>query len=174
VGEGLLSGTEFKQSSNSWDWLGKGIYFWEANPHRGIAFAREQAERQAKKNKQYKPWVIGAVIDLGLCLDLTTQVGARYVELAYESLCEIINKADRKLPENKGNGAHNLDCVVINRLHDIIAETKITPAIDSVRGVFIEGDSIYPTSMFKEKTHIQICVCNPECIKGVFRVKEYL
>ena len=27
---------------------------------------------------------------------------------------------------------------------------------------------IYPGSMIREKTHVQICVCNPNCIKGYF------
>ena len=39
---------------------------------------------------------------------------------------------------------------------------------DSVRGVFWEGHEIYPNAGFSEKNHIQICVCNPNCIKGYF------
>lgn len=39
---------------------------------------------------------------------------------------------------------------------------------DSVRGVFEEGLEPYPGSAFKEKTHIQVCVRNPNCIKGYF------
>ena len=45
-------------------------------------------------------------------------------------------------------------------------------SIDTVRGVFTEGKAIYPGSAFDEKTHIQIAVRNPECIKGVFRVPK--
>ena len=43
VGEGLLDGDDFKPSKNDYDWLGPGIYFWEANPQRGLDFARELA-----------------------------------------------------------------------------------------------------------------------------------
>ena len=39
---------------------------------------------------------------------------------------------------------------------------------DSVRGVFWEGKPLYPNAGFAEKNHIQICVCNPNCIKGYF------
>lgn len=39
---------------------------------------------------------------------------------------------------------------------------------DSVRAAFIEGDTIYPGAGFNEKTHIQICIINPDCIKGFF------
>jgi hypothetical protein len=43
------------------------------------------------------------------------------------------------------------------------------PAFDSVRAAFIEGDKIYPGAGFNEKTHIQICIINPNCIKGFFK-----
>ena len=33
---------------------------------------------------------------------------------------------------------------------------------------FWEGHSLYPNAGFAEKNHIQICVCNPNCIKGYF------
>ena len=36
----------------------------------------------------------------------------------------------------------------------------------------MEGKPIYPTAGFNEKTHIQIAVNNPACIKGVFRVPK--
>jgi hypothetical protein len=44
------------------------------------------------------------------------------------------------------------------------------PAFDTVRGVFMEGERLYPTSGFRRQSHIQICVRNPAAIKGVFRV----
>ena len=33
---------------------------------------------------------------------------------------------------------------------------------------FWEGQELYPNAGFREKNHIQICVCNPNCIKGYF------
>jgi hypothetical protein len=45
-------------------------------------------------------------------------------------------------------------------------------SIDSRRGVFIEGDPIYNTAGFYEKSHIQLCIGNPNCIKGLFIPKE--
>ena len=33
---------------------------------------------------------------------------------------------------------------------------------------FWEGQKLYPNAGFREKNHIQICVCNPNCIKGYF------
>ena len=45
-------------------------------------------------------------------------------------------------------------------------------SIASVRGAFVEGEPVYEGAGFREKTHIQICVCNTFNIKGVFRVPE--
>lgn len=61
----------------------------------------------------------------------------------------------------------DLDCAVIEDLH-LLRDNSTLPSFDSVRGLFTEGGEIYPTSGFKEKTHIQICVRNPNCIKGFF------
>lgn len=43
---------------------------------------------------------------------------------------------------------------------------------DSARGLFSEGDYIYPDAGIKEKTHVQISVRNPNCIKGYFKPRE--
>lgn len=43
VGERLLRNSPFKNSENSYDWLGHGIYFWESNPDRALDWAREVA-----------------------------------------------------------------------------------------------------------------------------------
>lgn len=62
----------------------------------------------------------------------------------------------------------DLDCAVIRQIHDIRKQNNQKP-YDSVRGIFIEGDKVYDGSEFYEKTHVQIAICNLECIKGYFR-----
>lgn len=114
--------------------------------------------------------MIGAVIELGLCLDLTTSSGLEWVRIAYESLVDVTQTAGLDLPSNSSDQLRrNLDCAVIQRLHKIL-ETQNLPTIDSIKGVFTEGQPVYPGSGLREKTHIQIAVRNPQCIKGVFRV----
>jgi len=170
VGERILQGEPFKESNNDYDWLGPGIYFWEANPLRGLDFAREAQKRPASKIKQ--AFVIGAVISLGLCLDLTTSAGVEQIRTAYNTLKELAKTSAVKLPQNSGDGLlRRLDCAVIQMVHTIRRERGDQP-IDSVKGVFIEGQRVYEGSGFHEKTHIQIAVRNPGCIKGVFRVPE--
>jgi hypothetical protein len=91
-------------------------------------------------------------------------------DAAYDSFVEVTRAAGLPLPSNSEDGLRrNLDCAVIRRLHTIL-ETQNLPAIDTIKGVFTEGQPVYPGSGFREKTHIQIAVRNARCIKGVFRV----
>ena len=164
--EKLISGQNFKASENEFDWLGTGAYFWEANPLRALEFAHEQKKRK----KVDDPGVVGAVISLGLCLDLTTKSGLDAVKQSYRDYALIVEAAEEELPKNSPDFLRrNLDCAVINYMYEAARDTD-SPLFDSVRAVFIEGDPIYPDSGFHQKTHIQIAIRNPECIKGVFRV----
>jgi hypothetical protein len=56
---------------------------------------------------------------------------------------------------------------VIENLHPERDERGQKP-FDSVRGVFVEGNELYPGAGFNDKNHIQICIRNPNCIKGYF------
>lgn len=117
-----------------------------------------------------EPFVVGAIIALGLCLDLTTPSGLEWVKIAYDSLVDVTRAAGLELPSNsKDDLRRDLDCAVLRRLHTI-PEAQSLPSIDTVKGVFTEGNAAYPGSGFREKTHIQIAVRNARCIKGVIRV----
>ena len=176
VGEKVLSGlTELHFSKNDYDWLGNGIYFWENDPGRALHYAtllRKNPERSHTKVKY--PFVIGAVIDLGYCLDLLENSSLEILKQGYELLCA--TNAD--LPQNKSIGKEkdlllrNLDCAVIQTVHAFKSIQK-EQSFDSVRGAFWEGKDLYPNAGFKEKTHIQICVRNHNCIKGYFRPRNF-
>lgn len=60
-----------------------------------------------------------------------------------------------------------LDCAVIENLHAMQRQIQLKP-FASVRGVFVEGEELYPGAGFHDKNHIQICIRNPNCIKGFF------
>ncbi len=171
VGENLLAGEPFTPSENDYDWLGPGIYFWESNPKRALEWA-QLLHRRRHGSEPSQPFVVGAVIDLGFCLDLLTSNGIAAVKAAHQLFEERLELSDGPRPTNSGGSdllLRHLDCAVLKHLHRIRSRSGQT-AFDTVRGVFIEGASIYPDSGFREKTHIQICVCNPDVIKGVFRV----
>ncbi|MGA3264599.1 MAG: hypothetical protein ABSC47_11205 [Terracidiphilus sp.] len=170
LGEDFLAGNKsFQPSDNDYDWLGPGVYFWESNPHRALEFAREKVKRgKAIRN----PFVVGAVIDLGLCLDLTTKDSMENLKDAHRSLMKTIGPTGGPLPVNgPENWRRRLDCAVIRFLH-LIRQNSGSEPVDTVRGIFTEGSPIYEGSAFLEKTHVQIAVVNPECIKAVFRVPK--
>ncbi len=170
VAELLLLGEPLIPSRNDYDWLGPGVYFWEANPLRGLQFARESSSRTGSRIDV--PTVVGAVIDLGLCLDLTTAEGLRWLRTAHSSLKVSLAETGNPMPRNSSDGLRrNLDCAVISHLHEIMSHTGGAP-IDTVKGIFVEGEFAYPGSGVREKTHIQIAVCNPACVRGVFRVPK--
>lgn len=170
----IENNAEMKPSTNDYDWLGNGIYFWEHNLARAWQWAEEASKR---KNSRIKtPAVIGAVIDLGTCLNLVDSDNIELVKSQYKVFKAMVEISKGTLPKNKNIGNNtdlllrNLDCAVIESLHAFRRVTKLQP-FDSVRGVFIEGNPIYPDSGFMEKSHIQICVRNPNCIKGYFAPK---
>lgn len=175
MAEKLLAGEEeFQPSENDYDWLGSGTYFWESNPVRGLEFAYElQKRRKGGGSTNIKePYVIGAAIELGFCLDLMSSTGLKAVQSSFDELAAAFAAAKKLLPVNElGQDLllRKLDCAVINYLHGM-RDRVSQPAFQSVRGVFVEGEAAYLGAGFKAKTHIQICVRDPKCIKGIFRV----
>lgn len=175
----LLSGKKsLVHSENSYDWLGHGSYFWDNNPRRALEFATFLTTLKGnKKNTVHKPAVIGAVINLGFCLDLLDSDNLIFLEEAYLLLEASYKALGLSLPVNKPIGGNKdlilreLDCAVIESLHQFREQENMKP-FDSVRGVFWEGTELYPNAGFRKKDHIQICIRNPNCIKGYFLPRQ--
>jgi len=166
VGRALLAGKPFRESNNDYDWLGGGIYFWEANPHRALSFAREQSRRGRVK----KPFVVGAALTLGNCIDTLNEESIRMIAAAQKKLVRTCRLSGAPLPRNVGGPdllLKRLDCAVIMALHEMLEDAGL-PRADSLRGLYYEGKRLYARSSFYEKSHVQICIRNPDCIKGVF------
>ena len=166
----VSGGSMLRESRNRYDWLGHGIYFWENSPARALAFAEElQQGSSGSSGRIQKPAVIGAVLDLGYCLDLFDFENLSLIRQAYT----LLEQTNMDMPENrKGRDSEDLllrdlDCAVLEMLHYYRQLLHLRP-FDSVRGAFQEGKELYPNAGFREKDHIQICVRNPNCIKGLF------
>lgn len=174
VGERVLAGKEpLSESANDYDWLGPGIYFWEGDPERALAFAAEAAEANKKVSKGSirEPFVLGAILDLGLCCNLLSSDAIGELCEAHKALEKLAAKAGTPLPKNSGGmdkGARFLDCAVIKVMHSLRQENGLEP-YDTVRGAFWEGEEIYPGAGFSNKGHVQIAVKNPSCVRGYFR-----
>lgn len=168
VGLRVLNGEDqLIASENVWDWLGPGIYFWEQNPARALEYAIEVAAGRQKNKIQIKtPFVIGAIIELGHCLNLVEPKSINIVKEAHESLEKVMKESGHEMPKNKG-AIRKLDCAVIKYVHQSNKEQGLQE-YDTIRSPFLEGQPIYPDSNFYERLHIEICVLNPSLIKGYF------
>lgn len=179
IDNAAISGkTTLVNSTNKYDWLGHGIYMWDNSPARAIEFAKSVKERSEKViSPIIFPAVIGSVINLGFCLDLLDYENLSFLKSAHGFLDMFSTVSGMKTPKNKKDGKsgdllwRELDCAVVETLHKY-RESKNMPPFDSVRGVFSEGEELYENAGFKEKYHIQICIRNPNCIKGYFLPKQ--
>jgi hypothetical protein len=92
----------FRHSNNSYDWLGNGIYFWENNYQRAIQYAQEDSMRSNSTIKI--PFVLGAVLDLGNCLDLLDQKYIDLLSVSFEFFKETLDEERKPLPKNSSFG----------------------------------------------------------------------
>ena len=159
---------DLKPSQNAWDWLGHGIYFWEDSHGRALRWAKEKARQTGSKIKS--PAVLGAVIDLGKCLNLADTDALALVKSAHRTYEELCAKSGATMLTNRGLElkARFLDCAVIETLHQWRRREKIKESFDTVRGFFPEGRQLYSGAGFRELDHIQICVRSPKQIIGYF------
>jgi len=168
----LHKNKHLNKSTNEWDWLGHGVYFWENNLER----AYQWADERAKRGDYDKPSVIGAIIDLGHCMNLTDNAYVPFLDFGFKAVKARAKSESKEIPKNKGGNdslMRFLDCAVIQQIHDFNSKKNPECEFDSVRGIFIEGKEAYPGSGFREKTHVQICIRNLNCIKGYFNPLEY-
>jgi hypothetical protein len=169
-------------SDKPYDWLGHGIYFWENNFERALQWAKEKERRGEIK----KAAVIGCVLSLDYCLDLTDTNFINLITLYFELMRDEYKKINKQLPENKNAKQdknkdlllRDLDCAVIEFMHQRIKDEisrdvrkkgySNYQTFDSTRGLFTEGGPAFPGAGIQKKNHLQICIRNSNCIKGFF------
>lgn len=181
IGEAILASGDanLTHSENDYDWLGSGCYFWENDADRAREFAREMQGRSRRRGKPItKPFVLGAVIDLGHCLNLLDRQALALVQEEYTNVSLAFAAVGQQLPVNAPlRGTHDLvfrrlDRAVIESVH-AANKRKELPEYDSVRAVFVEGDQLYPGAGFHSKNHIQICIRKPQRILAYFRPRSH-
>ena len=101
-------------SANAYDWLGKGIYFWEYVPNRALAWAKQRYRLQDTDLA-----VVGVTLKLGYCLTLLDTGKAIELSSAYQRL--IREERGQRL-RNTERGAHYLDREVIDTYCNVVSE----------------------------------------------------
>jgi hypothetical protein len=178
VGERILRGEEHvAPSTNDYDWLGSGAYFWENSPERAAAWASFLQSRRGRVRQTVRdPFVVGAIIDPGHCLDLIGAQSLAVLKQAFEEMVLTFRESGIDLPVNSAAFARDedlvhrrLDCAVCQFLHTLHEENG-QPAFDTLRAAFLEGAELHPGAGFRAQTHIQWCVRKPQqSIRGYFR-----
>lgn len=144
-------------SKNAYDWLGHGTYFWEDSYSRARQWAEQKYHAEAA--------VVRGQIRLGHCVNLLDTNWAPGVKAAYDRVVSRHAADGQKTPENRG-GYRVLDCLVMNELTGDMVKA------DTVRAAFIEGEPVYPTSLFVGLAHIQLVVVNLGAIVSPLEICE--
>ena len=173
----ILSGYKnFMTSTNVYDWLGAGVYFWENDFLRALDWAVKRYGEDAA--------VIGAKIDLGNCFDISNSYAKDILKISYGLMLEDLQDSHSSIPTNKphphgqGNPAdmvlRNLDKAVIE--YALVVADSLEPhtIYDTVRAPFQEGFPVYPGSAFREHDHIHLCVRNPNLLTNLFDPDKYI
>lgn len=110
-------------------------------------------------------------------MNLTDYGSSEILKYGYEILSYELSLVGKEMPVNKNTRGNKdlllreLDCAVIERIHQYNRDMG-KRGYDSIRGIFIEGNPVYSESGIMEKTHVQLCIINPNCIKGYFKPLE--
>ncbi|MDB6055607.1 MAG: hypothetical protein JWN25_3130 [Verrucomicrobiales bacterium] len=154
-------------SKNEYDWLGSGLYFWEDSSSRALKWAQDESRKPNGKLKT--PAVLGAIIDLGNCLNLIDADHLDFVKAAHQAYLDFCRISELQPAQNKGKDlrARFLDKAVFETLHKLRQDEGET-AFETVRAFFVEGEPLYEKSGLHSLDHVQICVRNSNNIVGYF------
>ncbi len=153
-------------SKNEYDWLGSGLYFWEDSSAR-FEMGSRRVQQVSWKSK--KPAVLGAIIELGNCLNLIDAGHMELVVAAHKAYLDIFRSSESTPMQNKRRDlrARYLDKAVFETLHKLREDEGEAP-FDTVRAFFVEGQPLYENAGLRALDHVQICVRNPKNIIGYF------
>lgn len=97
LGEQIIAGeVNFDRGSETYHWLGSGVYFWEDDPLRALEWAEKKKARGACND----PFVVGAEIELGLCLDFHNRENLLLLRDIYADFAKERAELSLPLPKN--------------------------------------------------------------------------
>jgi hypothetical protein len=152
----ILRSGRFRESRNPYDWLGDGVYFWEAAPERAWEWAHSpRAQRRLGPDIA----IVGARIHLDRCIDFHDVVWHDQIKAVHDALRSRQAESGRRSPRQTARGEHGWDREVINRLADLIYRaTGITVGV--VRASFREPEDepLFGGSALYRGAHVQLAV----------------
>ena len=144
-----------RYSTNEWDWLGDGVYFFQDSPLR----AREWAEVHHGTSNAA---VLQATIRLEDCVDLLDIAWWPTLSSSHRHFVE----REKVLPKQTAtSGAHRLDRAVLNYMVTVLGESG--QAVRCLRAAFVEGERLFPASALYSRSHVQIAVRDPLLIESL-------
>lgn len=144
-------------SRNPYDWLGHGAYFWEES--------YERARQWAEKKYHSEAAVVSTEVRLGRCINLFDASWASVLGRAHEDLRARRAALGQPVPQNRG-GRRELDCAIINHIAEDLYEAE------TIRAAYLEGEAIYPSSLFVGLAHIQLVARTPNAVVARYEVEE--
>jgi hypothetical protein len=157
----IVAQQQMKPSCNPYDWLGDGIYFWEESQKRAWQWACDRFPGEAIG-------VVKAPIRLGTCVNLPSQDFDSLLQQAYAEIDRRYQALGQPTPTNRGK-RRTLDRLVFNLLCE-----ELDRQVDTLRGIYIEGVSIYPESGHTSHSHLHLCVRNPAAIGRIELIRTEL
>jgi hypothetical protein len=176
----LASGT-FVPSTNTDDWLGRGIYFFDSAPLRARTWARYRWQGGTDQ-----PAVLRATIDLNGCIDMFDSMafaafrkkyseflaheqshGASYVQaglLVADGLVFTTDSGETD-PRKRPPIRNFRDRAFLDWFVGHMADGGVQ--VRSIRGVFLDGKALFPTSFLFDWAHVQIAVLDPAAISDM-------
>lgn len=146
----------FASSTNRYDWLGHGTYFFQEAPNRALSWAKEKFAEG------------GCVVEATICLDgyidLLDINWSKFLAEVHDRYIEVRRGGGDSPPVQRG-GVHGLDCAILNFAVDLLYEDGLK--IKGVRGAFQEGHAIFPNSALFSLSHVQIAVLDHSSIEQI-------
>lgn len=166
--EEILARQKFDISTNDYDWLGRGTYFWQSAPVRAWAWALAKAKRNG-----FDPAVLSVEIQIRDCLDLLDITYWKFLKTIAPSctssgvsqvgFIEAITN-----PTVTGKKFNFADRLLIDQAVASLQKQTGT-RITSVRAAFPEDNPIHTTSWLFERSHVQIAVRDPSVLTGTIQ-----
>jgi hypothetical protein len=155
----------FQPSTNGYDWLGAGVYFWQDAPNHALYWARKLHPKE--------PVVIKSRLRLdSTCLDLLDMMDIDNPDFwtdSYNGFIQMCQRTGKTLPsQDPDSKRRDLDCAFFDYIRTAFEQDSDSESIGLIRSAFVEGKMIFPGSAICDKTHVQISVINLDLIEDSY------